>query len=79
MKGDKYFLLSWRKLWIIVVAGFVSIVLHNVMSGLLGVEEAFFFILVIFVLPAYFLMCVVYSVVKYIKRKIKRSVDTLPS
>jgi len=41
-KLDKYFLLSWRKAWIIVVGGFVSILLHNFISALFGVEEVVF-------------------------------------
>jgi len=69
MKSEDLFLLSWRKAWIIVVAGFVSIVLHNLISSLLGIEEAFFFILVIFVLPIYVLVCVVYSIVYLIRKK----------
>ncbi len=67
-KLDKYFLLSWRKAWIIVVGGFVSILLHNFISALFGVEEAFFFILVVFVLPIYFLISVVYSLVKWARK-----------
>jgi len=51
MKLKDLFLFSWKKLWIVVVAGFVSILLHNLISGLLGVEEAFFFIIVVFVMP----------------------------
>jgi len=69
MKCKDLFLISWRKLWIIVVGGFVSILLHNIISALLNVEEAFFFILVIFVLPIYFLVMVVYSIVYWLMRR----------
>jgi len=51
-----------------VVGGFVSILLHNFISALFGVEEAFFFILVVFVLPIYFLISVVYSLVKWARK-----------
>jgi len=37
---NKFFLLSWKKMWIIVVGGFLSIILHNLISTLFGVEEA---------------------------------------
>ena len=67
-KLDKWFLLSWRKLWILVVGGFVGIVLHNLISALFGIEEALFFILVVFVLPIYFLICVGYSLVRVLRR-----------
>ncbi|MCK5449538.1 hypothetical protein KAI32_01610 [Candidatus Pacearchaeota archaeon] len=64
------FLISWRKLWIIVVTGFVSILLHNAIFGLFDIEEAFFFIIVVFVIPIYFLIMVVYSIVyKLMKKK----------
>ena len=67
------FLLSWRKAWIVVVAGFVSILLHNFVSALLGIEEAFFFILVVFILPIYVLIAGVYSIIHYFKNKGKIS------
>ncbi len=77
LKTKDLLLLSWRKAWIIVVTGFVSIVLHNLISGLFGVEEAFFFILVIFVLPIYVLIAIFYSLFylatkKKVKKKKKR-------
>ncbi|MBL7051443.1 hypothetical protein ISS04_04785 [Candidatus Woesearchaeota archaeon] len=55
------FLFSWRKLWILVVGGFVGILLHNFISALLGFEEALFFVLVVFVIPIYFIIMIVYS------------------
>jgi len=74
-KFDKYFLLSWRKLWIIVVAGFVSIMLHNLIYGLFknyfdthGGDEAFFFIITMLIL-LYFLITIVYTLIKKIINK----------
>ena len=69
MKINNLFLLSWKKLWIVVVSGFVSIVLHNLISGLLGVEEALFFIIVIFVIPAYTLTAVLVTLVSFLRKK----------
>ena len=75
-KWDKWLLLTWKKAWIMVVAGFVSIMLHNLIYGLFkgwfdarGGDEAFFFILVVIVIPAYFILCVVYSLVQLIRHK----------
>ena len=65
---DKWFLLTWKKLWIIVVSGFIFIMLHNAFYMIFKVEEAVFFILVIFVIPAYFITCVVYSLIKLIRK-----------
>lgn len=71
MKFKDLFLFSWRKLWIIVVGGFISILLHNAVYGLFGVEEAFFFILVVFVIPIYFLVMVIYSIIYWLRGKKK--------
>jgi len=72
MKNIKYksfFLLSWKKLWILVVSGFASIVLHNLISGLMKVEEAFFFIIVVFIIPVYFLIAVLFTVINFLRKK----------
>jgi hypothetical protein len=70
IKAKDLLLISWRKFGIIIIMGFVSILLHNVISALFKTEEAFFFILVIFVLPIYLLIIIIYSIIyKIIKRK----------
>jgi len=69
MKIKNLFLLSWKKLWIVVVGGFVSIVLHNLISALIKAEEPFFFVLVVFVLPAYVLIAIIYSLIYKNKNK----------
>lgn len=66
-KFDKYFKLSWRKVWIVVVGGFVAILLHNLFYALFGFEELVFFIIVIFLIPIYVIIAVVYSLVKKFK------------
>jgi len=66
---DKYFLLTWKKVWIIVVAGFVSILLHNAFYAIFKIEEPVFFSLVVFGIPTYFIVCVIYSLIKQFKRK----------
>jgi hypothetical protein len=62
------FLLSWKRAGMVVVVGFVSMLLHNLISALIGIEEAFFFILVIFILPIYILIAGVYSIILYFKK-----------
>ena len=69
MKLKDLFLFSWRKLWIVVVGGFISILLHNFISGLIGVEEAFFFILVVIVLPVYVFVALIYNLVYIFKKR----------
>lgn len=66
---DKWLLLSWKKVWIVVVTGFVSIILHNLIFALFNVEEAFFFIIVVFLLPLYFIIMILYTIINKIKRR----------
>ena len=75
-KFDKWFLLTWKKAWIIVVAWFLAVVLHNLIYALFynyfqstGGDEPFFFILATIVIPLYFIVCFVYTLVKMIRNK----------
>ncbi|MBU0893840.1 MAG: hypothetical protein KKF48_03995 [Nanoarchaeota archaeon] len=67
-KADKLFLLSWRKIWILVVGGFTCILLHNFVSALLSVEEPVFFSIVVFIIPLYFVTLIVYSIIWLIQK-----------
>jgi len=69
MKFKDIFLLSWKKLWIAVVTGFISILLHNAIYGIFGVEEAFFFIIVVFVIPIWFIISIIFTSVSYLRNK----------
>ena len=69
MKLKDLFLFSWKKLWIIVVGGFISILLHNLISGLIGVEEPFFFLIVVIILPLYFLIMIIYTIIYKLTNK----------
>ena len=51
-------------MWIIVVGGFILITLHNFVSALMGFDELVFFIAVVFLLTLYFVICVVYSLIR---------------
>jgi hypothetical protein len=80
-KFDKYLLLSWKKVLIIIVAWVVAVILHNLIYGLgiyffgenfwgAGGDEAFFFIIAIIVIPIYTLIAIVYSLIKLIQKRI---------
>ena len=69
IKYKNFFLLSWKKLWILAVSGFASIILHNLISGLMKEEEAFFFIIVVFIIPVYFLIAVLFTIASYLRKK----------
>ena len=72
-KLDKFLLLSWKRFLFIVVLWIVSFILHNLIYALLyskGVnDEAFFFILTTIIIPLYFLVSLIYSLVIYFRRK----------
>ena len=67
-KFDKYFLLSWRKAWIIVVGWFVAVMLHNFISALFNFEDALFFIIAIFLIPIYVVLAIVYSIIQFFRK-----------
>lgn len=50
----------------------VSVVLHNLVSGLLGIEEPVFFLLAVVVAPLLFVAGVAGGVVAIIRRRIGR-------
>jgi len=71
---DKWFLLTWKKILIIIVGWFLAVILHNLFYALselsgknLAIGEVFFFLIAVIVIPLYFIMCLVYSLVKMIK------------
>ena len=73
-KCDKWFLLTWKKILIIIVGWFLAVILHNLfyalseMSGKnLAIGEVFFFLIAVIIIPLYFIMCLVYSLIKMIK------------
>jgi len=81
-KLDRYFLLNWRKVWIIVVGWFVAVMLHNFVYAMgiyfggenfwgVGGDEAVFFIIAIILIPIYVLVVLVYSLVWLIRKKFK--------
>jgi len=77
---SEFFTLNWKKVFLIIVAWFVAVILHNIVYGLgiyfwgenfwgVNGDEAFFFIIAIFVIPVYFLISVVYSLIKWLRKK----------
>jgi len=75
---DKYLLLSWKRVLIIAGAWVLSVLLHNVIYGLFyehfsrtGGDEAVFFILAIFVIPLYFIVSLVYTVIRKVGKLVR--------
>jgi len=75
-KLDKWFLLTWKKLLIIIGAFFLFTILHNVFYALseisgknLAIGEVFFFLIAVIIVPLYFLVCFIYTGFIMIKTK----------
>ena len=73
-RADKFFLLSWKKLGIIIGSWFLAVLLHNGVYAIFinyfeknNGDEAFFFIVATIIIPIYFLVCLVYSLVKILR------------
>jgi hypothetical protein len=78
-KGNKYLFLSWQKILVIILAWFMSIVLHNVFYMVFGIEEAVFFIVAVIVIPIYFAVSFIYSFIKILRGKDKISMKLVAS
>ena len=65
------FLLNWKKIWLIIVIGFISIILHNIISYFIDKEEYFLFAIVVILLPLYLITSAIYSLIYHFKRKVK--------
>lgn len=71
MKLERYLRLSWKRVLIIAAAWVLAVVLHNVIYGLFfdyfsrtGGDEPVFFILAVLVIPLYFIVSLVYTVIQ---------------
>ena len=71
MKLKDLFLFSWKKLLMIIVLWIVSVLLHNFLSALIGIEEPVFFLIAVIVLPIYFLIIIIYSIIYKLKSRKK--------
>ena len=69
MKIEKFFILSWKKILLLVLIWFVAVILHNAVDVIFHIEEAFFFIIAIFVIPLYFMISLIYTVYKKLRGK----------
>jgi len=76
--GDKYLLLSWKRILIIACAWVLSVLLHNIVYGLFyehfsrtGGDEPVFFILAVFVIPLYFIISLVYTVIRKVGKLVR--------
>lgn len=74
--ADKYFLLNWKRVLIVAGAWVLAVLLHNAVYALFfdyfqrtGGDEPFFFILAVIVIPLYFIVALVYTVVRQFRHR----------
>jgi hypothetical protein len=72
MKIEKYLLLDWKKLLIIVLTFVAAVLLHNIFYGITGYEEPLFFLIATVIVPFYFIIAVFYTAFYYGKKLIKK-------
>ncbi|MBW2966620.1 hypothetical protein KY342_05960 [Candidatus Woesearchaeota archaeon] len=72
MNIEKYLYLNIRKIGIIFAFFIIALLIHNAFYYLFRFEEGFFLLLAAFVIPAYFLICVFYTIFHHVKRKLKK-------
>ena len=80
MKRDEYLLLNWKTL-LMIPAWVLSVVLHDAIYFLffehfnrVGHDEAVFFAMAIYVIPLFFIMSLVYTVIRLFYTVIRKVV-----
>ncbi|MFA5857031.1 MAG: hypothetical protein WC867_06730 [Candidatus Pacearchaeota archaeon] len=69
MNIRKYFLLDWENLSIAVIAEIISIIFHNLIYGIFKIEEPFFFIIAVIIIPLYVIISIIYTSFEFLKLK----------
>ncbi len=76
MKIKKVFLITWKKILWIFAAWVAAVLLHGFVYGLFkgffdkhGGDEPFFFLIAVIVIPLYLLICLVYTIIYFFKKK----------
>lgn len=75
-KIEKYFLLNMKKIFFIIFAWVVAVILHNLFYALFkswfdarGGDEFFFFIVAMIFIPLYFLVSLIYTLIIYFRKQ----------
>ncbi|MEN7981834.1 MAG: hypothetical protein ABFQ65_00100 [Nanoarchaeota archaeon] len=70
-KLDKYLLLNWKRILVLIALWFVVVILHNFIGAIFGFEEALFFIIAVIIIPIYFIIAGSYSLIWSIFKSFK--------
>ncbi len=74
-KKTNFFLLSWKKTGIALIAFVIAVVIHNLayafFLGILGIEfeEPVFFLFATIGIPLYFLISIIYTLIKKLRKR----------
>jgi hypothetical protein len=71
MKLENLFVIDFKneKLSLVLILWLFCFLLHNFLTGIWNFVSALFFILAILIIPAYFVIAIVYSFIKWMKQK----------
>jgi len=67
----RWFLLDWKKALGIAVAWAAAVLLHNAIYALTAIEEVVFFGIAVFLIPAYLVVCIVYTISSGLRKRKK--------
>jgi hypothetical protein len=75
-KLAEFFTLSWKKTAIVLMIWIGAVFFHNMIYafivGVLKIEiidEPFFFIIAVIIIPAYFIISIIYTLIKKLRRR----------
>ena len=64
---EKYLTLDWKEAYQLIIAWFLFLVIHNMYPSIFGREDKILFFIATIIIPAFFLIALVYTYFK--KRK----------
>jgi len=67
-KLDQYFTLDWKEIYLLVIAWFLFLVLHNLVNNIFGINEKILLVIAIKVVPLFFALALVYTFAKKLRK-----------
>jgi len=67
---DKYFTLDWKEVYLLLIAWFLFIVLHNLVNIILKINEKALYFIAMKIVPLYFALALVYTFAKRFKNRL---------
>jgi len=66
---DKYLMLDLKRFLIIMGSWLVFVILHNLFFAIFNIEEAVFFIIAVLLIPIYFFISFIYTILRKIYKR----------